>query len=186
MTKFPHMTITHIITAKLRLQFKKLIGININFLESRVTCRFQYHLHSLHCMLPYLATFGPNWYTQSVTLYLERLYNSEWKQPEMYTTSLEQGNTVRRSDRLWGWLSLNLCTGHGMMEIIKSAGGLSHCKGVDGLQPAIFLLSTFITGTICKCKNWLGWLWNHQINTIMHVCQGLLGTKIVCWKTSAT
>ena len=68
MTKLPHMRITHIITAKLRLQFKELIGININFLESRVTCRFQYHLHSLHCMLPYLAAFSPNCYTKSVTL----------------------------------------------------------------------------------------------------------------------
>ena len=144
------MRIMHITTTKLRLQFKKLIGININFLESRVTCRFQYHLHSLHCMLPYLAAFGPNCYSKSVTLYFEKLYNSEWKQPEMYTTSLEHGDTVRRSDRLWGWLSLNLCTGHGMMEIVKSAGGLSHCTGVDELQRAIFLLSTYITGTMCK------------------------------------
>ena len=43
MTKFPHMRITHIITAKLWLQFKELIGININFSESRVSFRFQYH-----------------------------------------------------------------------------------------------------------------------------------------------
>ena len=63
MTKFPHMRITHIITAKLWLQFNEfmaLILIYIYIPENRVTCRFQYHLHSLYCMLPYLAGFGPN------------------------------------------------------------------------------------------------------------------------------
>ena len=133
---------------------------------------FQYHLHSFHCMLPYLAAFGPNFYTKSVTLHLETLYNFEGKHPEMYTTYLEHGHTVRRSDRLWGWLSLSVCTGHGMISIIKSAGGLSHWKGVDEFQRAISLLSTYITVTMCKCKNWQGWIWNNQMNTIMHVCQG--------------
>ena len=88
-------------------------------------------------MLPYLAGFGPNCLTKSVTMYFEKLYNFERKHPEMYTTYLEHGDTVRRSDRLWGWLSLNLCTGHGMMRIIKSADGLSHCEGGDELQRAI-------------------------------------------------
>ena len=69
----------------------------------------------------------------------------------MYTTYLEHGHTDT-NNRLWGWLSLNLCTGHGMMRIIKSAGGLSHCKGVDELQQAIFLLWTYITGTMCKMQ----------------------------------
>ena len=63
-------------------------------------------------------------------MYFEKLYNFERKHPEMYTTYLGHGDIVRRSDRLWGWLSLNLCTGHGMMSIIKSTGGLSHCKKV--------------------------------------------------------
>ena len=103
----------------------------------------------------------------------------------MYTTYLEHGHTDR-SDCLWGWLSLNLCTGHGMMRIIKSADGLYNCKGVDELQRAIFLLSTYITGTMCKCKNWQEWIWYHQINTILHVCQDLLGSKMVCWKSSTT
>ena len=173
MTKFPHMRIRHIITAKPWLQFKELIGININFSGSRESCRFQYHLHSLHYMLPYLAAFGPNCYTKSVTLYLENLYTFERKHPEMYTTFLEHGDTVRRSDRLWGWLSLNLCTGHGMMRIIKSSGGLSHCKGVDELQWAIFLLSTYIYEIIrwtplwVSVKAYLGQRWfaeRHQLH----------------------
>ena len=172
--------------SKALVAIQGIYGININFPENRVTCRFQYHLHSFYCMLPYLAGFGPNCYTKFVTMYFEKLYNFERKHPEMYTTYLEHGDTVRRSDRLWGWLSLNLCTGHGMMRIIKSAGGLSHCEGVDELQRAIFLLSTYMTGTMCKYKNWQGWIWNHQINTIMHFCQCLLGTKMVCWKASAT
>ena len=166
------MRITYIITAKLPLQFQELIGINIDFLENRVTCRFQYHLHSLHCMVPCLAAFCTDCYTKYVTLLPEKLYNFEGKHPEIYTTFLEHGHTVRRSDCLWGWLWLNLCNGHGMMRIIKSTGGLSHLKGVDEIQRAIFLLSTYITGTMCKCKNWPCWIWNHQINTIMHVCQG--------------
>ena len=99
-TKFPHMRITHIITAKALVAIQGIYGININFSESRVTCRFQYHLHSLYCMLPYLAGFGPNCHTKSVTMYFEKLYNFERKHPEMYTTYLEHGDTVRRSDRL--------------------------------------------------------------------------------------
>ena len=177
------MRITHIITAKFQLQFKELIGININFLESRVTCRFLYHLHSPHCMLPHLAAFGPNSYTKSVTLYFEKLYNFERKHVHHIPWTWWHSD---RSDRLWGWLSSNWCTGHGMMRIIKSAGGLSHCKGVDELLRAIFLLSIYITGTMCKCRNWQGWIWNDQINTILHVCQGLLGTKMACWKSSTT
>ena len=116
--------------SKALVAIQGIYGININLPESGVTCRFQYHLHSLHCILPYLAAFGSNCYIKSVTLYFEKLYNFEPKHPEMYTTYLGHGDTVRRSDRLWGWLSLNLCTGHGMMRIIKSAGGLSHCNKV--------------------------------------------------------
>ena len=72
--------------SKASVAIQAIYGININFPESGVACRFQYHLHSLHCMLPYLAAFGPNCYTKSVTLYFEKLYNFERKHPEMYTT----------------------------------------------------------------------------------------------------
>ena len=33
-------------------------------------------------------------------MYFEKLYKFERKYPEMYTTYLEHGDTVRRSDRL--------------------------------------------------------------------------------------
>ena len=44
----------HAYHSRPRLQFKELIGININFLESRMTCKIQYHLHALqlHAIIP--------------------------------------------------------------------------------------------------------------------------------------
>ena len=57
-----------------------------NFPQSRVTCGFQVHLHSLQCMLPYFAASGTNCYTKSVNLNLEKIYSFERKHPEMYTS----------------------------------------------------------------------------------------------------
>ena len=128
-------------TAKLWLQFKELILIILTFLKAEQLGDFQLHLHSLRCLLPYLAAAGHNRYTKSVTLYLKKMYNLEETHPELYTTYLEHGHTVRRSNRLCGGLSLDLCIEQGMMRVIKSAGG----RGVDELQRAIFLLSAHIT-----------------------------------------
>ena len=133
-------------TANLWLQFKELILIILTFLKAERLGDFQLHLHSLRCMLPYLAVAGHNRYTKSVTLYLEKMHSLEETHPELYTTYLEHGHTVRRSDRLWGGLSLDLCIEQGMMKVIKSAGDLTRGRGVDELQRAIFLLSAHITG----------------------------------------
>ena len=144
-------------TAKLWLQFKELILIILTFLKAERLGDFQLQLHSLRCMLPYLATAGHNLHTKSVTLYLEKMHSLEETHPELYTTYLEHGHTVRRSDlfgedchwicalsKAW-WESSNLLVASLVVGMSMSFREPFSCSQHTSQVPIMN-----------KCRNWQG------------------------------
>lgn len=133
-------------TSKLWLQHRDQMNVILDFLKAERLGDFNGHLISLRKMLPYLAAAGHNRYLKSVSLYLDKMDHLQETHPDLHKTYVEYGHTVRRSDRLWAGLSLDLCIEQGLMRVIKSPGGLTHGRGVDKLQRTVWLMSAHIMG----------------------------------------
>ena len=76
-------------TAKLWLQYQRMIQILRSFLRSIRTGDWKLYLKSLCDMHPYLAAAGHNNYSKSLALFIPRMQDLERTHPEVYRAFYE-------------------------------------------------------------------------------------------------
>ena len=95
-------------TAKLWLQFVKMMDIFRMFLKGERMGIWELHIQAMYYMMPYLAASGYNLYTNCIHVYLQQMHKLHETHPEV-SKHFDQGlHVVRRSDRLWAGLYLIL------------------------------------------------------------------------------
>ena len=99
------------------------------FLCAEWTGNWLLHLQVVHEMLPIFAATGHMNYAKSARVYLQQMHELSTSQPLMYSKFLEGNHTVRRSDRLWAGLSMDLVIEQTIMRSIKCRGGLTRGRG---------------------------------------------------------
>lgn len=116
-------------TARLWLYYMKCVETVKLFLLTERTGDWLLHLHIVHEMLPVFAATGHVNYAKSARLYLQQMHELSTTHPFMYNNFLNGNHTVRRSDRFWSGLSMDLVIGQTMMRAIKCRGGLTRGRG---------------------------------------------------------
>ena len=95
-------------TAKLWLQFKKMMDILRIFLKGERMGIWELHIQAMYEMMPYLAASGHNVHTKCIHVYLQQIHKLHETHPEV-SKQFDQGlHVVRRSDRLRAGLPLIL------------------------------------------------------------------------------
>ena len=120
--------------SKLWLQYMDMLDILRKFLKAERTGNWKLHLQALHYMLPYMAASGHNLYTKSVYLYLQDMTTLQESHPEVYAHFLQGHHVIRRSDRFWAGLSLDLAIEQILMRAVKTTGRLTRGRGMSEVQ----------------------------------------------------
>lgn len=82
-------------------------------------------------MLNIFAACGHNSYFKSCRLYLQLMVDLPQSHPWLYKMYTEHGfHSVRRTDRFWGGLSLDLIIEQCLMKCVKGQGGLTRGRGM--------------------------------------------------------
>ncbi|KAJ8406495.1 hypothetical protein AAFF_G00300690 [Aldrovandia affinis] len=92
-------------------------------------------------MLPFMAASGHNLYTKSARIYVQRMCKLQVDHPDVYKRFGEGFHVVRRSDRVWAGLSVDLVIEPVLMRSMKTSGGLTRGRGMTELQRLKRLLS---------------------------------------------
>ena len=119
-----------------------MIAILQSFIRAERTGDWLMHLAVLRDMLPFLAASGHNHYTKSLHLYLQNMDYLEQKHPIVYQYFMKGYHVIRRSDRFWGGLSLDLIIEQVLMRSLKTTGGLTRGGGMGEIQRLIWILSS--------------------------------------------
>ena len=72
-------------------------------------------------MLPFFAASDHNNYTKSVNLYIQDMYNLKTNNPTVYSKIVSGNLFVRRSDRFWTALPIDLIIEKVLMISIKKS-----------------------------------------------------------------
>ena len=129
-------------TSKLWLQYMMMVDILRQFLKAERTGNWMLHLQALKRMLPFLAAAGHSQYTKSVHIYIQHMQKLEDCHPDVFDAFMQGHHVLRRSDRLWAGLSVDLVIEQVFMRSIKSAGGLTRGRGMADSQRTQWLMST--------------------------------------------
>ncbi|KAG1678943.1 hypothetical protein GQR58_013119 [Nymphon striatum] len=128
-------------TAKLWLQFMKMMEILRKFLKGERLGLWELHMTAMYEMIPYLAASGHNLYTKSLHVYLQQMTKLPETFPEVHRHFSQGLHVVRRSDRLWAGLSADLVIEQVLMRSMKTSGGLTRGRGMTEVQRVVWLLS---------------------------------------------
>ncbi|XP_052809638.1 uncharacterized protein K02A2.6-like [Mya arenaria] len=74
-------------------------------------------------------------------MYVQQGCNVQVEHPDGYQRFKEENHVVRRSDRLWSGLSVNLIIEQIMMRSTKTSGGLTRGRGMTQQQRVLWLLA---------------------------------------------
>lgn len=128
-------------TAKLWMQCLEMISLLREFIKAERIGDWCLHLSTLIKMLPYFAAAGHNHYTKGSHIYVQSMETLEKRNPAVYYKFKDGYHVIRRSDRYWAGLSTDLVIEQTLMKSMKSTGGLTHGRGVNEEQRAVWLLS---------------------------------------------
>ena len=128
-------------TAKLWLQYIKMISILRRFITAERTGNFPLLLKTLAEMLPFFAAAGHSLYAKSVHLHLQNMIALEKQNQFVYSKFMEGLFVVRRSNRYGGGLAPDLVIEQSLMRSLKSTGGLTRGRGMTECQRSIWTLS---------------------------------------------
>ncbi|WAR09458.1 hypothetical protein MAR_019416 [Mya arenaria] len=80
-------------------------------------------------------------YTKSTRMHVQQMCKVQVEHPDGYQRFEEENHVVRRSDRLWSGLSVNLIIEPVLMRSMKTSGGLTRGRGMTQQQPVLWLLA---------------------------------------------
>ena len=138
-------------TAKLWLQYQRMIQILRSFLRSIRTGDWKLYLKSLCDMHPYLAAAGHNNYTKSLALFIPRMQDLERTHPEVNRAFMSGLFPVRRTEGAWCGMFTDLFIEQVLMAGLKTSGGLTRGRGFSESTRLLFLLSRPICSEISQC-----------------------------------
>ena len=131
------------------MQYMDMVDILRKFLRAERTGNCALHLEAISEMLPFIAASRHNLYTKSARIYVQRMCKVQVEHTYVYQRFGEGFHVVRRSDRLWAGLSVDLIE-QVLMRSMKTSGGLMRRRGMTEQQRLTCLLSM-------PCKSWQGW-----------------------------
>ena len=82
-------------------------------------------------MLPYMAASGHHLYTKSPRVYVQQMFKLREEHPDVFKRFEEGFHVVRRSDRQWAGLSVDLVIEQVLMRSMKTSGGLTRGRGMS-------------------------------------------------------
>ncbi|WAR09456.1 hypothetical protein MAR_019414 [Mya arenaria] len=92
-------------------------------------------------------------YTKSTRMYVQQGCNVQVEHPDGYQRFKEENHVVRRSDRLWSGLSVNLIIEQIMMRSTKTSGGLTRGRGMTQQQRRFTVVSKASLFEYGLCSN---------------------------------
>ena len=138
-------------TAQLWLQYMNMIEILRKFIKAERVGDWMLHLQAIEEMLPYFAAAGHNLYAKSVYIYLQMMLELSETHPDIHKCFLEGLHVVRRSNRYWAGLSMDLIIEQVLMRSLKTSGGLTRGRGFTDVQRLVWLLSIPACTDINQC-----------------------------------
>ena len=128
-------------TAKLWLQFMKMMDILRMFLKGERMGIWALHIQAMYEMMPCLAASRHNLYTTCIHVYLQQMHKLHETHPEV-SIHFDQGlHAVGRSDRFWTRLSPNLVSEQVLVRSMKTSGGLTRGRGMTKTQRLVWLMA---------------------------------------------
>ena len=114
------------LTSQLWFTYLDMMDVLLRFIKAERTSNWRLHIYSVREMLPYFAATGRTAYFKSASLYLSSMVMSRETSPAVYQSFIDGYHTVRRSNRCWAGLSVDLTIEQVLMRNVKSIGGLTH------------------------------------------------------------
>ena len=137
-------------TAKLWLQYQRVIQIRRSFLRAIRTGNWKLYLKSLCDRHPYLAAAGHNKYTKSLALFIPWMQDLERTHSEVYRAFMSGLFPVRRTDGAWWCMFTDLLIEQVLMAGLKPSGRLTRGRGFNERTRLLFLLSRPICSEISQ------------------------------------
>ncbi|KAJ8890145.1 hypothetical protein PR048_009652 [Dryococelus australis] len=116
-------------TSKLWLLYLNMVGKAKTFIWAELTGNFEMHLHAVEYMLPRFASFGHNNYAKCACIYLQQMRKLKQTSPEVYTMLNDSHFTVRKHNREWTGVWIDMCIEQTLMRFMrctKSRSGITH------------------------------------------------------------
>ncbi len=118
-----------------------MVDILRKFVRAERTGNWELHLEAISEILPFMAASGHNLYTKSARIYVQRMCKLRVEHPDVYQIFQEGFHVVRRSDRLWAGLSVDLIIEQVLMRSMKTSGGLTRGRVMTEQQRVTWLLA---------------------------------------------
>jgi len=117
-------------TSQLWLLYMRCVELVKMFLFAERTGNWLMHVHAVSDMLGIFAATGHANYAKAARLYVQQMHSLQKTHPQLHNQFVNGYHTVRRSDRCWAGLSLDLVIEQTMMRAVKSKGGLTSGRGL--------------------------------------------------------
>ena len=138
-------------TACLWFQYMEMVQILKNHIRAERTGNFDLHLLSLVQMLPFFAAAGHSLYTKCVRLHVQQMISLKVTNASLYESFSNGEFVLRRTDKHWGGLSPDLVIEQVLMRSLKTAGGLTHGRGMAEQQRLTWSMSRPICAEVNAC-----------------------------------
>lgn len=139
-------------TAKLWLQYMRMISLVLQFIDAERSGNFKQHLQIVQEMIPIFFAAGRHLYAKYSILYLQnmRQLNTIMDVFE-YDNFVNKGYfTIRRSDRFWSGVWSDMTIEQVLMRSIKCMGGLTHGRGLTEKTIMNWILSRVVVMEVCS------------------------------------
>lgn len=132
-------------TNGLFLEYIKMFDILLRNLHAERLGNWSEYLISLKHMLPYFAGTGHRAYTRSVSLFIQEMDNLDDFTKQQFESG---GFVVRRTEKPYAGVSVDLAIEQSLMASIKGNEGLTRGRRFDELQHLIWVLSRPVVSKI--------------------------------------
>ena len=138
-------------TSQLWIQYFNLVSLLHLFIKAERTGNWNLHLHCIKNMLPFFHAAGHMAYARYAHLYVQQMENLHNVLPvEEFKKFNEQGFfTVRRTEKFWSGVWTDLVIEQDLMRVLKSAGGLTHGRGLSDCSLTKFVLAQPLCWKVC-------------------------------------
>lgn len=140
-------------TAKLWIQYLKMITLAKQFMEAERMGNWELHLDTIQKMLPFFFSSGHFFYAKSCQLYLQQMRSLKDRMPqneyEAFTTGANF--TIRRNNKFFSGTWTDMVIEQSLMKSMKSSGGLTRGRGISETVLTTWTLGTVYLQNICDC-----------------------------------
>lgn len=139
-------------TAKLWIQYFRMVTILKQFIEAERSSNWHLHLKTIQKMLPYFHAAGHFLYAKSCQLHLQDMLALPDKMnPTEYERFTNGGYfTIRRSDKFWSGIWSDMTIEQTLMRSMKTAGGLTHGRGISDSVLTLWTMGMIYLYNICN------------------------------------